>query len=207
MLIPATFFIMPEKRKKEEPGIKWRDSAAKDMLLADLAAETLPIDEDVCSAEEAWSYYKELIEFKNVPFSQFEKQLKKHREQMSAKFVRSIEQWNAFQRLREQRPEPTTYDNGRRIFRHSAAYKLLRDDVYNKRHHSMTPSAFRLTCPEYQEWGLTEFSQRIFQMERQWKFINYLEKKREDEKIKKEVARLQMATLAIKEDIRKKAKK
>lgn len=198
---------MPGKRKKEEPGINWRDSAAKDMLLADLAAETLPIDEDVCSAEEAWSYYKELIEFKNVPFSQFEKQLKTHREKMSAKFVRSIEQWNAFQRLREQRPEPTTYDNGRRIFRHSAAYKLLRDDVYNKRHHSMTPSAFRLTRPEYQEWGLTEFSQRIFQMERQWKFINYLEKKREDEKIKKEVARHEMATLAIKEDIRKKAKK
>ena len=44
-------------------------------------------------------------------------------------------------------------------------------------------------------------------MERQWKFINYLEKKREDEKIKKEVARREMATLAIKEDIRKKAKK
>ena len=68
ILIPVTFLIMPGKQKKET-GINWRDSATKDMLLADLAAETLPIDKNVCSAaEEVWSYCKELIEFKNVPF-------------------------------------------------------------------------------------------------------------------------------------------
>ena len=44
-------------------------------------------------------------------------------------------------------------------------------------------------------------------MEQQWKFINCLEKKCEDKKIKEEVARREMATLAIKENIREKAKK
>ena len=169
------------------------------MLLDDLASGTLPIEDDVCSAKEAWDYYKDLIEFKLVPFSQFERQLRKHRETTETKEKSAQKAWSAFKEMRKQHPEPTVYDNGKKIFRHSEAYKILRDDVYAKRHHGYSPSAFRLTNDEYKKWDLDEFTQRIYQMERQWKFINYLEVKRAEKKKAVEDAREKAAYDLIKQ--------
>ncbi len=198
---------MSGKRKHKEKGIDWANSAAKIIILEDLKAETLPLEESACTTEEAWNYYKGMIEFQEVPYPQFEKQLKAHREQMNLKDIRSMKQWEDFKRLRQQHPEPLTYDNGRRIFRQSAAYELLRTDVYAENHRMMTPSLFRTTRPEYKEWDLTEFSQRIFQMERQKKFVNYLEKRRDEEKKKKEEIKFKTASEMAKKNVREAAKK
>ena len=83
ILIWATLSNMSGKCKQKKPNISWRDSAAKDMILADLAAGTLPFDEKACLS----AYYKELLEFKNVPYCQFKKPLKSQCEKMDAKFV------------------------------------------------------------------------------------------------------------------------
>ena len=40
----------------------------------------------------------------------------------------------------------------------------------------------RATRKEYEEWDLDIFTQRIYQTERQLKFINYLERKRVERK-------------------------
>ena len=178
---------MPPKRKKEDKGVDWRNSAARDILLSDLMDETLPLDEDVCPAHEAWEHYSQMAEFQLVPYAQFEKQLKAHREQVDDKFIRAQRQWAAFKRDRSRYPVVDTYADGRRIFRHSPAYDLLRDDVYNRRHVGQNPTAFQATRPEYLEWDLGVFTQRIYQMERQWKFVNYLEKKRSDVEVKKHI--------------------
>ena len=80
-------------------------------------------------------------------------------------------------------PVQTVYPNGLPIFRLSPAFDLLRSDVFEKRHENVTPSALRQTREEYKPWPLDVFTQRIYQMERQWKFINYLEHKRSLKKI------------------------
>ena len=199
---------MAEKRKAEEKGIEWRNSAARHVILEDLAAETLPREEDVCSTEEAWKHHRELVEFKDVPFSQFAKQLKEHRATADGKWMRAMKQWADLQQDRAQHAKPTTCDNGRRTFRHSAAHKKLHQDVCGRRHLGLTPTAFRATRPEHQEWELKEFTQRIHQMERQWKFANCLEKKREEKKLEAEAARCKACVASVKkEEQEKKGKK
>ena len=197
---------MAEKRKAEEKGINWRNSAARFMILEDLAAEVLPVEEDVCSAEEAWEYYGQLAEFEDVPFSQFEYQLKQHRKQVDDKFMSAMKHWAVLQEDRAKHSKRTTYDNGRRIFRHSAAYKKLHEDVYARRHLSLSPTALWKTKGEYQEWEVEEFRPRIYQMERQWKFVNYLEKKREDEKREKELAKIHEYRKKVEEKAKKQKK-
>lgn len=179
---------MSGKREKEK-GIPWRNSAARQTLLDDLIDESLPIDEEACSTEEAWEHYRHMPEFAFVPYSQFVKQLKDHRKQVDDGFRRAVEQYAAFRRDRERYPVATVYDDGRPIFRHSAAYQQLKKDVYSGAHHGVTPSALRLSTPVYLEWDLAEFTQRIYQMERQWKFVNYLEKKRAEKEANKKAAR------------------
>jgi len=186
--LPPFKKAMPPKRKHQEKGISWSGSAARLVLLADLAEGNVPLDESACSAEEAWEYYQELLEFKDVPFSQFEKQLEAHWAQMNRKMVRAMDQWTALQSDRGKHPEPTHYDNGKLIFRLTPAYEVLRTDVNAGVHHEYTPSALKALCPEYFGWDLGEFTQRIHQMERQKKFINYLEKQRKEKKAAAEAA-------------------
>lgn len=181
---------MSGKRGHNEKGIDWKNSGARIILLNDLSDDALPIDETACPAEEAWAHYKELMEFSAVPFWQFEKQLRKHRESFKAKDARAMTLWNAYKEMRKRHNEPCTYDDGRRIFRHSEAFKSLRNDVFAGRHRGLTPAALRDEREEYREWPLDVFTQRVYQMERQWKFINYLEKKRAEKKEKEDAALL-----------------
>ena len=189
---------MSRKRQDTSKDIAWLGSAARGILLEDFASGVLPLDEEVCSAGEAWEHYKELIEFALVPFSQFERQLKKHRQTLEAKDIHAMNVWSDFKKMREKHKAPTVYDNGNSIFCHSKAYDLLREDVYARRHLNFTPAAFRMTNEEYRKWDLKEFTQRIYQMERQWKFVNYLEKRREEKKQAFEASRNNAALEAIK---------
>lgn len=199
--------IMPRKRKPvDEAGINWRFSAARDIVLGDLMDEVLPLEDAVIPAQDAWEYYKDLFEFKDVPYSQFERQLEAHREQVDGKFRKSQQQWEAYQRLRSTHPVPTVYENERRIFRHSTAYPLLKGDVYSGRHRTMTPSALRDTRHEYKEWELKEFTQRIYQMERQWKFINHLENERDKKKMEAQMNMEKAVKKTVQQQNQKKAK-
>lgn len=64
------------------PDIKWRGSKARAILLNDLEHGVLSLDENVCTADEAWENYKSMIDFIHVPESQFKRQLAAHREQL-----------------------------------------------------------------------------------------------------------------------------
>jgi len=170
------------KRKTQEKGIAWRNSAAKFMILEDLDEGVLPLEEEAVSTLDAWEYYKKLDEFRGVPFGQFKRQLKAHREQVGRKNDRSNKQWAAFLHDQQLFPPEKRYSNGKRIFCLSPAQKLLTIDVKAGRHHIMSPTALRSTRHEYMEWGIDIFTGRIYQAERQLKFINYLEKKRAEKK-------------------------
>lgn len=68
---------MPRKRK---PGtIKWPKSEARNKVLDDLLKGVLPVDAKELSAEDAWELsYKNMVEFKDVPFEQFKDRLRDH---------------------------------------------------------------------------------------------------------------------------------
>lgn len=168
------------KLARREGLIDWKKSDAKAILLKDLNDGVLPLEESEVSAKEAWtSCYVNLREFGNVEFEQFKRQLAAHRKQVKAKKRAANTQETAFQHDRQLYPERQAYSNGRRIFRMSSAQTLLEDDIKNKRHRGLKPSAFRATRPEYTEWELNIFRQRIYQEERRQKFINYLNWKRQ----------------------------
>ena len=181
----SAFVSVMSRKHEQSKGIPWKNSASQQILLDDLIDESLPIDEEGCSTEEAWEHYGHMPEFASVPYWQFEKQLKEHRKQVDRKYRRSMKQYAAFQRDRERYPVALNYDNGRPIFRHSEAYQQLKQDVYSGAHRGVEPSALRHSNPVYHAWGLEEFTQRIYQMERQWKFVNYLEKRRAEKEAKK----------------------
>ena len=94
--------------------------------------------------------------------------------------------WAAFKQDQSCYPVVDTYADDRQIFHHSPAYDLLHDDVYNRCHVGQNPTAFQATR-DYLEWEFGVFTQWIYQMECQWKFVNYLEKKRSDEEVKKHI--------------------
>lgn len=165
----------------EENWVDWRRCEGRAILLEDLHNGICPLTEDELSAEEAWlTCYVNLPEFGRVGFEQFKKQLKAHRQQVMKKHVAAVNQGIAFQHDRQIYPEALYYDNGLHIFRHSPAYQLLVSDVENGLHDEMTPKALHATRPEYLEWDLNIFRQRIYQTVRQKKYINYLELKNID---------------------------
>ena len=103
------------------PGaIDWKKSAARKILLGDIENHLLPDD---MPADEAWRrLYKHMGGFEGVPFKQFEKQLKAHREQVWGRLKRAADDEVRLRNYRNLVPEPTT-------FRRSATHMLLRKDV------------------------------------------------------------------------------
>ena len=71
---------------KPTKNIKWRGSKAREILLDNLCKNIIPLDNIELSAEQAWQQkYSVLPPFALVPFSQFKRQLKAHREQIRKK--------------------------------------------------------------------------------------------------------------------------
>ena len=63
--------------------IDWRKSKAREIIIDDLETGLLPVDAGELSAREAWEIcYVHKAEFVDVAFSQFEKRLKDHRDQV-----------------------------------------------------------------------------------------------------------------------------
>jgi len=66
----------------EPPPVVWRQCPGRAVLLDDLRLGILSLDAIDTNAEEAWEIYGPREEFADVPFSQFKRQLKAHRDQV-----------------------------------------------------------------------------------------------------------------------------
>jgi len=167
----------------DDINVDWRGCAAREIILTDLREGRLSLDPAVTSTEEAWNYYGQLEEFELVPYEQFKRQLKAHREQVSKLVAISIPQELALHRDRQLFPMKTTNRNGEPLFYLTEAAKLLREDIERDLHAGLTPSQFRATREEYsvQNCGLTlsKFKQRIYQEIRFRKYCNYIEQERD----------------------------
>lgn len=167
-----------EERKTHSRWIDWTKCLTRQIILDDLTSGLIPMD---TSAEDAWNgWYKELAEVKvdGVVFSQFKARFADHKKQVNGKKKQSAVEEKAFERHCCLKPRSTHNERGDPIWDTHPAKLLLRDDVKDKKHKSMTPSALHETRPEYKQFRLKTFAGHIHQEVRYQKFQFYLELKR-----------------------------
>jgi hypothetical protein len=140
----------------------------------------LTLDAEELSAEDAWAVvYSEMPEFELVPFSQFKRQLKAHRTQVLKMVAHSGPQYEGFRRDQSTQQQHTHYADGRPIFAASPALPLLKADVRALQRTTINIGVLQQSRTEYSGWSRAEFTRRVYQEVRYWKFVNYLEEKRQ----------------------------
>jgi hypothetical protein len=159
--------------------IDWKKSHARAIILEDLELEILPIDAAQMPAAVAWElYYGQMAEFNEVVFSQFEARLKDHRKKYGKLVIRSARESEALAHDRRLFPRQNENCRGEPVFDLSAAKLLLRADVAEGKHTSMTPSQLQATRDEYKPFDSRKFKHRIYQEVRRIKFLNWLDQNR-----------------------------
>ena len=141
--------------------------------------------------EQARETYRVKPEFANVVFSQFKARLTDHRKQALKKITQQQTEWKAYLRDVDLQPRNSHNNRGEPSFDLSPAKELLRNDVTNGLHKDMTPSELWQSRPEYMQFKLKVFRQRIYQEVRLQKYYHgrdldrVAEKKKQQQRILK----------------------
>ena len=183
----ASYAFFAEKlralRRKWErrDAIDWRKSSARLVILYDLESGRLSIDDDEEPADELWNVvYKHIEEFEDVPFWQFDEKLQDHREQHEKSLNASLEEDMILAHDLALHQTTTHNHRGELKFYLTKAKELLRSDVMNGNHESLTPAEFQQTRREYHPFDGRKFRERIRQEIRFQKWCNYLDDKRKE---------------------------
>ena len=148
-------------------------------MLDDLEEGILPVDPDAVSAQEAWeSCYRHMPEFVDVVFTQFEARLKDYRKKVGEQTVLAAHELRSLEHDRHMFPRQTTNNRGEPVFDLSAAKLLLRSDIADGKHSSMTPHQLQQSRREYEPFSAKVFRKRIYQEIGRVKFLHHLEKRR-----------------------------
>ncbi len=171
---------IPSKRSKKKGWIEWLGSRARAILIEDLEPGGILFGQDHLSADDLFTFYSELDEFKMVVFPQFKERLNDHRKQgtgmkqMAQRDKKAMDQDMKSvggRKLKNHRNEP--------VFDLMPAKELLRKDVQDKKHTKMTLKMLWLSNKEYQEIkSLKKFKERVYQEIRRAKWMYYLATKR-----------------------------
>lgn len=167
-------------RQRREGWIDWTKCPGREILLDDLRSGLLPADPVFLSAEEAWEIcYQHMAEFNTVVFSQFEARLSDHRRQINRDAIRASTELAALKHDRNLFPRQMYNKRGEPVFDLHPAKLLLRTDLAEQKHLTMTAHELQQSRPaEYMIFDPKIFRYRIFQELRRQKFINYLNEKR-----------------------------
>jgi hypothetical protein len=153
-------------------------------VLDDLQAGFLPLYERELSAEEAWEkMYKDEPEFVSVTFNMFKERLKDHCKQVIKLQKRAAFELEAFLHDRTLHPRSEQDRNGNKLFDVSETKYLLRMDIEDGKHLTMTPSQLQYTREEYMAYPLKKFKEKIYQAVKREKYINYLNDKHAKERV------------------------
>ena len=168
---------MPWSNKPD--WIDWAYSAAREIVLEDLLPGEYLFGKNDMSASAAWNNYRDMAEFKGptVVFDQFEARLNDDQKHANKRLEISRNEKKMMQHDRNIYPEQHQNHRGELVFSRHPAQKHLRADIKASRHKSMTPMQLHASRPEYQEFKLGVFKQRINQEIRRQKFVCYLEDK------------------------------
>ena len=178
--------VARESGKQKNGEIDWKQSAAREILLNDLeppkgwlyGLDNLP-------AEDAYTYYKARYEdiFELVPFKQFQRNYNKAIQKAAKRRARSAQEEGWLKEDRKLHPRKTHNNRGEPVFDMDVeAKKQLTDDIKNKRHKIMEPQELWQSREVYQKYTLHKFRQRIYQYEKLSKFVNWLEKERNEKR-------------------------
>ena len=164
----------------EEPTVDWKTSAARQVILDDLAEGILPVDATALPPREAWEeVYKNMVEFAGVPYTQFRTNLNNHRKQYRRKRENEAFDAEAVVHDRNLHPPQLLNRRGKPVFYLSDAQRRLAKDVKKKWHLKYKPCELRRKRQVYRQFELAVFRQRIYQQVRREKFENHLEEQRE----------------------------
>lgn len=171
-----------KKRKRNPKLIDWANSDARKVIHYDLQDGTLDPDTE---PEEVWETYRKLPEFNGVCWEQFERCFKRNLKAWKKKKEKVVKEEAALQHDRLLHPCNETHDTvGRLIFSRHPAMELLRSDIKCGYYPLLfeTPKKFWESRPEYMEFELGVFRQRIYQEKRKIRFSHWCEKKRHEKK-------------------------
>jgi hypothetical protein len=175
------------RQRKEPPRIDWTQSLARKILLEDLEEGYCPLSEAQFSTENAWLHYQQLPEFNEVPFSQFKRQLKAHREQVLIRKERVGEEEAALIQFRRNNPRKTHNNRGEPVFDMTPGKEMLRQDVANNLHLKCSRKKLQASKKEYGILAPKKFGERVRQEVRRNKYFHFLALKTSDsEKRKKD---------------------
>ena len=179
-----------EEHKNGLPTVDWLKSAARQVILDDLKADIIPLNEATMSAQDCWDeIYSNLVEFHGVPYQQFWLNFTKMRDAHAIKKELAVWDEMAVDHDIEKFKVKTHNTKGQRCFWLSEALPLLLEDVRNKKHLRMKPKKLWQSRTEYREFSLEVFRPRIYQAECRIKFENYLEDDREKKETLKKINR------------------
>lgn len=162
-------------KKHSAKGIDWDKSEASNIVMEDLRDGIF----DNESPQDIWNVYKECPEFAKVTEAQFIDRLEYHRREIRIQGSRSNYQEVALLHDRHRYPEQHTDRAGKPVLYYHDAKLLLRQDVLDNLHTTLTPHALWSKRTEYQLFKQPYFARRVAQEVRRSKFVNLLEMKRE----------------------------
>lgn len=181
--------------RQRRPGtIDWVKSESKQIVLDDLEAGLVSLDDTDTAEDLYYGMYQYTPEFiaENVQFQQFKARLQDHRKQIRPQIEAPQFEMAALAHDRLLTPKRTHNSRGEKIFYLTQANSFLEQDIRDNKHRRMTPSELKATRQEYAEWPLRIFDGRIRQMIRRQRFINYLNDKREEEKLARQLRRMNL---------------
>ena len=180
------------------PGtIDWKNSESKQIVLDDLEANVISLDESDTAEDLFYGMYQVSPEFiaEKVQFKQFKQRLKDHRKQLKEMLSSPAIEKLALEHDRRICPQKTHNERGEKIFYWTEAMQLLKQDVDAGLHLLMTPRQLQATrFAEYGEFPPKLFDRRVRQAIRKKRLINWKNDKRE-EATKERKARCQKLNL------------
>ena len=191
----------------------WEHSEAKKIIMDDLKGKRISRDYSDKPSPLWESRYKHLPAFKDVPKRQFCTNLRSCRLQFAKYHRRAAADAAALEHDLKIHQARKVNDNGEPKFADSAAQKLLREYVKEKKHVGIKPKDLWKRHKRFQKFDLHIFRQRIYQEERYQRFVNYLEYKREKavedhkEKLAKQKRKIEQEAIAKKKKEEEKKKK
>lgn len=153
-------------------------SDAKRILEAELKNGSIPLDSSDMAPDVVYFQHPE---FATYPYETFRDNLNKLRKKVKAKKTRSELDSLALRHDRKSHPKPEKNNRGEPRWEGSEAERLLKLDVDNGKHNTMTPQNLHKSRNEYEDYALTVFRKHIHQEVKTRKFI----KQRKDRAKKK----------------------
>jgi len=167
---------MPRAKKKKE--VCWRDSRGKQMLLQDVRAGRIPDDMDWKDAFvqrpefDVGDTWEEALRL-------FKGRIKSARKLVNENNSRSTTELALLRQDRAIRPPPAFNHRGEPRWEQSAAQTFLKQDVADKKHETMSRTAFYNSRPAYKLFQKRTISKHIDQEIRLQKFLADYGKRRQ----------------------------